>query len=324
MDALLNNWQHDFPLVARPFEAIAAATGLCADEVMAAYADHLGGGRISRIGGVFAGRAGGDAMLAAMAVPPADLARVAAIVSAHPGVNHNYEREHRHNLWFVLTGESPGAVDAALADLELHTGLPALALRMVRPYHIDLGFDLHGLHRTAARRRAPGEPVAQADRPLAACAEAGLPLVPAPYAAWAAQCGRSEAEVLACLAQWLRAGTLRRFGVVVRHHELGIAANAMSVFDAPDEVVDGLGERLAAQPGITLAYRRQRAPGWRYNLYAMSHGRDRVAVAAVMDAAIAACDLTTLPQARLFSRQRFKQTGARRFRPLEEVAHAQP
>ncbi|MCA0176880.1 MAG: Lrp/AsnC family transcriptional regulator [Proteobacteria bacterium] len=324
MDALLNNWQHDFPLVARPFEAIAAATGRSADAVMATYAEHFGAGRISRIGGVFAGRAGGDAMLAAMAVPPADLARVAAIVSAHPGVNHNYEREHRHNLWFVLTGASAAAVDAALADLEARTGLPALALRMVRPYHIDLGFDLHGLHRTAARQRAPGEPVTEADRPLAACVEAGLPLVPEPYAAWAAQCGRSPDQVLACLARWLQAGTLRRFGVIVRHHELGIAANAMSVFDVADTDVDGLGERLAAQPGITLAYRRQRAPGWRYNLYAMSHGRDRAAVAAVMDAAIAACGLAALPQARLFSRQRFKQTGARRFRPLEEKAHAQP
>lgn len=328
MDALLNHWQHGFPLVTRPFDVLATACGRTPEAVLDAYAEHQAAGRISRIGGVFGGGAGGDALLAAMRVPPADLARVAALVSAHPGVNHNYEREHEYNLWFVLTGASPAAVDAALAALQSTTGHAALALRMLRAYHIDLGFDLtlnFSVQRhNAARAPAASPPVASADRPLAACVEAGLPLLREPYVRWAADCGMAEADVHARIAQWLQAGTLRRFGVIVRHHELGIHANAMSVFDVADTEVDAIGERLAAQPGITLAYRRQRAAGWRYNLYAMSHGRDRAAVATVMDEAITACGLAALPQARLFSRQRFKQTGARRFRPLTEGLHAEP
>jgi len=87
----------------------------------------------------------------------------------------------------------------------------------------------------------------------------------------------------------------------------------MTVFDAPDDAVDALGARLAAQPGITLCYRRERAAGWRYNLYCMVHGRSREATLALVHAAIAGAGLGALPREVLFSRRRFKQTGSRYF-----------
>ena len=172
------------------------------------------------------------------------------------------------------------------------------------------------------RRAAPAHsvPITDDERPLAALVEAGLPLVPRPYDDWAEQLGASASDVLATLERWLRQGTLRRFGAVVRHHELGFDANAMTVFDVPDALVDGCGAALAQEPGVTLAYRRERAPGWPYNLYCMVHGRDRAAVAEVLDAAITRCGLEDHPRAVLFSRRRFKQTGARRFR--SEVVEA--
>jgi len=114
----------------------------------------------------------------------------------------------------------------------------------------------------------------------------------------------------------------------VRHHELGFDANAMTVFNLPDALVDGCGEALARQPGVTLAYRRERAADWPYNLYCMVHGRDREAVRDVLNRVIPHSGLADHPRLVLFSRQRFKQTGARRFRdmpsavaPLKETAH---
>lgn len=328
---LLNDWQHGFPLCRDPFGVLAAQTGLEREQVLAALRRAQDDGRISRIGGVFAHGSGGDAMLAAMAVPAHRIDDVAATVSAHPGVNHNYLREHHHNLWFVMTGADREAVEAGVSGLERATGLRALRLRMLRPYRIDLGFDLGGDTAHRPMRAAPGLPAAAplpaGQWPLARRVEGGLPLVARPYAAWAEELGCDEDSVTERIGQWLAEGRLKRFGVVVRHHELGFAANAMTVFDVPDDHVDACGQALAEQAGVTLAYRRTRAEGWPYNLYAMVHGTHRDAVTAVIERVTHAAGLAQRPREVLFSTRRFKQTGARRFRGwsaaalLPEVPH---
>ncbi|HET7794574.1 MAG TPA: Lrp/AsnC family transcriptional regulator, partial [Rhizobacter sp.] len=273
--ALLNDWQRDFPLVAAPFEHIAHVLGTTEDAVLHEFALLQGEGSVSRIGAVWGAGAGGAAMLCAFAAPAARLGVMAALVSAEPGVNHNYEREHDWNLWFVVTGRDRAAVNATVDRLEAATGLKALRLRMQRAYRIDLGFELRrDAAPVVARASVPCvEPVAEADRGLAALVEAGLPLVTRPYDAWAAQLGQTREALLATLVRWQREGTVRRLGVIVRHHELGISHNAMTVFDVPDEAVDALGTALARERGVTLCYRRERAPGWPYNLYCMVHGR---------------------------------------------------
>jgi len=312
--ALLNDWQRGFPLQSEPFAAIGAALGVDAAAVIERYRALQARGALSRIGGAFGAGAGGAALLCALAVPPARLEAVAAIVSAHPGVNHNYEREHERNLWFVITGGDAAAVAEAVDALEAACGLRALRLPMQRAYRIDLGFDLRrALAARGPRVRPVAAPVLPQDRALAACVEHGLPLVARPFVAWGDDCARSEAEVLATLQRWLAQGTLRRFGAIVRHHESGFAHNAMTVFDVPDAQADACGARLAVQPGVTLAYRRGRDGSWPYNLYCMVHGRDRDAVAAAVDAAVARAGLDGFPRAMLFSRRRFKQCGARYF-----------
>ncbi|HNW63109.1 MAG TPA: Lrp/AsnC family transcriptional regulator [Piscinibacter sp.] len=323
--ALLNRWQHDFPLVPAPFAAIAAVLGNTESEVIAACRNAQAGGVISRIGGVWAAGAGGAAMLCALAVPASRLEAVAAQVDAVPGVNHNYEREHRYNLWFVITGGDAATLHARLDALERDTALRALRLPMQRVYRIDLGFDLE---RGQAARRAAAcgtgvQRVAPLDAPLAALVEGGLPLIERPYAAWAERLGLAEAAVLQTLRRWLAQGTLRRFGVVVRHHELGFDQNAMTVFDVPDAQVDACGAALARQPGVTLCYRRTRAEGWPFNLYCMVHGRERAAVRQLIDAATHAAGLQHRPHEVLFSLRRFKQQGASYFRAsTKEAEHA--
>jgi DNA-binding Lrp family transcriptional regulator len=323
--ALLNRWQHDFPLVSAPFAAIAAELGSSERDVIAACRDALDGGALSRIGGVWAAGAGGAAMLCALAVPTFRLEAVAAQVDALPGVNHNYEREHRFNLWFVITGNDAETLHARLDALERDTGLAALRLPMQRVYRIDLGFDLERSQATPrqAASSAPVPRVAPLDAPLAALVEGGLPLVERPFAAWAAQLGTAEARVLQTLRRWLEQGTLRRFGVVVRHHELGFDQNAMTVFDVPDDEVDACGAALARQPGVTLCYRRARAEGWPFNLYCMVHGRERGAVRQLINDAARAAGLQRHRHEVLFSLRRFKQQGASYFRAAaKEAEHA--
>lgn len=321
MDALqwLNPWQRNFPLCRQPFAVLAAHHGTTSAEVLAKLQGLQAGGALSRIGGVFSPRAGGAALLAAMAVEPRQLDAVAAVVSAHPGVNHNYEREGAYNLWFVMTARSQDALEESMHAVEVATQTPALRLRMVRPYRIDLGFDLRSDGPTASYASNPhwrSPAVSDQDTPLAALVEEGLPWVEAPFDAWAQVLNLSPEQVLETLQAWLHTGTLRRFGMIVRHHELGFDANAMTVFDVPPDQVDACGERLAGFPGVTLAYQRERVPQWPYNLYCMVHGKDRSAVMAQIDAMTQACGLADRPRAVLFSRRRFKQVGARRFRQL--------
>jgi len=330
---LLNDWQRAFPLVAAPFAQIAAALGCSEATVLEELQQLHHAGSLSRIGGVFAAGAGGAGVLAALAVPRAQLDGVAALVSAQPGVNHNYEREHPWNLWFVLNAHSVAAVQRALDALQATVQLPMLRLPMRRAYRIDLGFDLgatlahapagtQDTNATSVRADAVA-PLAAADWPLAALVEQGLPLVRHPFDPWALQLGCTRAQVLGTLARWLRDGALRRFGIVVRHHELGFDANAMTVFDVPDDRVDACGAALAREPAVTLAYRRERAAGWPYNLYCMVHGRERAAVCAALDALVARAALGGCARETLFSRRRFKQEGARRFRELHrDASHA--
>ncbi|MFT3818206.1 MAG: AsnC family transcriptional regulator [Rubrivivax sp.] len=322
---LLNQWQRGFPLRREPYAVLAEALGLDEAAVLARLQRLHTAGAFSRVGGAWAPGAGGAALLCAYAVPAERLDAVAAQVSAQPGVNHNYQREHRHNLWFVLTGPDAAAVARTLDRLNAQTGLRALRLPMLRAYRIDLGFDLRQrLAADHAPQRGRAAPVDAADRPLAAWLEDGLPLQPRPYDEATAACGWPVDRVLATLQRWLDQGTLRRLGVIVRHHELGFDHNAMAVFDVADDAVDAIGERLAQQSGVTLAYRRARAPGWRYNLYAMVHGRARDEVRAAVAAAAQAAGLDGAPHELLFSCRRFKQQGGRYFSSAApaETAHA--
>jgi DNA-binding Lrp family transcriptional regulator len=149
------------------------------------------------------------------------------------------------------------------------------------------------------------------DRRLLAAIQNGLPLVTRPFAEIGARVGLNEADVMARLQQLQTRGVIRRFGVVVRHHEVGYSANAMVVWDVPDEQVRELGHCLAGFDFITLCYRRPRhLPQWRYNLYCMIHGKTREEVHAHLEWMVNHCGLQSLPHAVLFSRRRFKQRGA--------------
>jgi len=129
----------DFPLVDRPFAAVGERLDLNEHEVIARIRALLDDGTLTRFGPLFdAGRLGGAYTLAAMAVPPEALDRVADIVNAFPEVAHNYARDHRLNLWFVLATPAPEDVDAAIARIEAATGLPVLSFPKEREYFVEL------------------------------------------------------------------------------------------------------------------------------------------------------------------------------------------
>ncbi|HIP52615.1 MAG TPA: Lrp/AsnC family transcriptional regulator [Chromatiales bacterium] len=151
----------------------------------------------------------------------------------------------------------------------------------------------------------------ETDNRIIAAIQGGLPLTPRPWAEIGRQLGMSEQEVLDRVSALQKQGYIKRMGIVVRHHELGYTANAMVVWDVPDEDVDAVGDALGRQRCVTLCYRRPRRPGWPYNLFSMIHGKDRERVLDYIDQMAAELGLQQVPRQVLFSGRRFKQRGAR-------------
>lgn len=153
------------------------------------------------------------------------------------------------------------------------------------------------------------------DRALLAAIENGLPLSSRPYAEIADQLDWDEDQAIIRLRQLTEDGIIKRLGVIVRHHELGYRANAMTVFDIDDVAVTTAGEALSALPYVTLCYRRpRRPPTWPYNLFCMIHGRNEDEVRIQVHEAAVAAGISDCARKILFSRRRFKQRGAR-YRP---------
>ena len=322
---LLNDFQRDFPLCPQPYRSIAQRVGRSEARIIAALSRLQRAGKVSRVGAVFRPGVIGASTLAAMMVPEDRLAEVAAMVNAHPQVNHNYARSDEWNLWFVATAPDAQTLAAALHRIETQCRCPLIRLPLIEDYHVDLGFALGETQtaRPAARSVPPVGPVTLTERQMAlvAALEAGLAFARNPYAELGARAGMIEAEVLATLRDWIAAGVISRLGVIVRHHELGYTANAMTVWDVPDEIAGTIGRRLAAADCVTLCYRRARdLPHWRYNLYCMIHGRNHERVLAQVEWLHQTCGLAGYPFAVLFSSQRFKQHGAR-YSPQPESAH---
>lgn len=316
---LLNDFQHEFPLVPAPFAAIAGQLGVSENEVLLVLERLKNQGSVSRVGAVFRPRSIGASTLAAIAVPEGDLERVAAMVSAYPEVNHNYQREHHYNLWFVVAAPDEMALQRVLHEIELRSGCAVLFLPLEEDFHIDLGFDMTGNKRKSdafvdahtGPRREPYLPRPE-ERRLIAAIQSGLPLVKRPFAAVGAMLGMAEADVIAALRELVEHGVIKRMGVVVRHHELGYRANAMVVWDIPDAEVSRLGHCLGQLDFVTLCYRRpRRLPAWRYNLFCMIHGHDREEVLSHVESMRQRCGLQHIAYEVLFSTRRFKQCGAR-------------
>ena len=139
---LLNEFQHGMPLTPNPYADIARQLGVYETTVLETLRRLQTEGVVSRVGAVFRPNRIGASTLAAIAVPAAELEEVAAIVSEFTEVNHNYEREHRFNLWFVVVADDEDRLESVLAEIEARCGYPVLDLPLLNEYFIDLGFDL--------------------------------------------------------------------------------------------------------------------------------------------------------------------------------------
>lgn len=332
-EKLLNDFQRNFPLNPLPFEQIAIALNTSTEVVIEKLKELQARGAVSRVGPVFSPNTVGVSTLAAMAVPADKLEQVAEQVNAYEQVNHNYEREHAFNLWFVATADNHDTLQDTLNSIQKQTGYKVLSLPLLKEYHIDLGFrmdlkDHHDIDEVETPTSISTSDILTAEAQLASAEDlieviqSGLPLVARPYHEIAQRLGWSEQMVIEKLKTMIDGGIIKRLGIVVRHHELGYRANAMVVWDVADDQVDQLGQQLGMQDCVTLCYQRPRMlPEWPYNLFCMVHGRSREEVLECIDTMTEGLGLEKTPHTVLFSGRRFKQRGAIYRKIRQELKH---
>jgi DNA-binding Lrp family transcriptional regulator len=313
---LLNLMQGSFALCERPFAHVAQLAGLEEADVLARVQRLLDGRIIREITPIFDTRAlGYSSMLVAAKVDAEYPHRAASFINSHPGVTHNYLRNHDFNLWFTIAVE-PGSqlgLDGTLDVIADRTGaesirqLPTLTLFKIRmDLEMQAGTDALA---TAGEAVAPREldPIALSEEDVAVirATQGAMPVIPEPYAPAAERLGVPVGEVLARLESLRERGGLRRVAAILFHRRAGFSANGMGVWEVPAEEVLETGKRMAAFRGISHCYERPTYPDWPYSVFTMAHGRSKEECDAVLDAIAEATGITG--RATLYSSTEFKK-----------------
>ena len=291
---LLNLMQGRFPIEPRPFARVAELAELPEDEVLQRVQYLLDKRIIREITPIFDTRAFGYAsMLVAAKVDAANPQRAARFINTHPGVTHNYLRDHDFNLWFTIAVEpdSKLGLDGTLEVMQRETGaesirqLPTLKLFKIRmDLEMEAGTDALS---TAGEAAEPLElePIALTDEDIATvrATQGPMPVVSEPYAPAAAKLGVPVETVLERLESLKQRGGLRRVAAILFHRRAGFSANGMGVWAVPEADILETGKRMAAFRGISHCYQRPTYADWPYSVFTMAHGRSKEECDAILD-----------------------------------------
>jgi DNA-binding Lrp family transcriptional regulator len=332
---LLDRIQTELPLVERPYAALADVIG--SDEAtVLERVDALREQKVIRqISAIFdSRRLGYRGMLVAARTPAERQDAAAAVFSTHPGVSHNYLREHELNVWFTLTvsPRSQLGLDRTvellgeLAEVDVIRPMPAL-----RFFKIGVDLDVRGDRDPAAklvkarpvRQSPPPETLTDRDLDAIRALQRDLAAEPEPFRELAAQAGFETAELLALGHSFIETGQMRRYAAVLAHRNAGFVQNGMGVWRVPEERLDECGHLMAAFRGVSHCYQRPTYPDWPYNLFSMTHGRTKAECEAVLAAVGAETGLDDYSV--LYSTKEYKKTRVSYFTPEEaawERAHA--
>jgi len=313
---LLNLMQGSFDLCERPFAHVAGLAGLTEDEVMTRVQRLLDKRIIREITPIFDTRAlGYQSMLVAAKVDSEHPHRAAKIINSHPGVTHNYLRNHDFNLWFTIAVEPTTklGLDGTLDVLAAETGaqsirqLPTLKLFKIRmDLEMEAGTDALSAAGEVVEPREL-DPIELSDDDIATirATQGPMPVIPEPYAPAAERLGVSQAEVLERLASLREREGLRRVAAILYHRRAGFSANGMGVWKVPEDDVLATGKRMAAFRGVSHCYQRPTYPDWPYSVFTMAHGRSKEECDAILASIAAATGISE--RATLYSSTEFKK-----------------
>jgi siroheme decarboxylase len=291
---LLNLMQGSFPIAQRPYRRVAELGGMQEAELMLRVQRLLDKRIIRQVTPIFDTRAlGYSSMLVAAKVDARNPHRAAQVINEHPGVSHNYLRNHEFNLWFTIATEPDSrlGLEGTLEVLAKEAGaesvrqLPTLRLFKIR-MDLEMEGDTDALS-SAAEVAEPidldPQPYDELDIAVIRALQGDMAVVEEPYAAAAAEMGLTQERFLDHLAGMQERGLLRRVAAILFHRRAGFSANGMGVWQVPDEQIFEIGCRMAAVRGISHCYQRPTYEDWPYSVFTMAHGRSKEECDAVLD-----------------------------------------
>jgi DNA-binding Lrp family transcriptional regulator len=313
---LLNLMQGSFPLEPRPYAAVAREAGISEEEALARVGRLVQDRIIREITPIYDTRAlGYSSMLVAAKVDAEHPHRAAQVINEHPGVSHNYLRNHEFNLWFTLAVEEDSrlGLQGTLDVLQRLTGaesirqLPTLKLFKIR---MDLEMEgatpeLAAAGTAEAPRELEKQPYDDFDVAVIRATQGHQPVVPEPYVAPAAELDVPVPRLLDHMAGMAERGLLRRVAAILFHRRAGFSANGMGVWKVPEPRIAELGPRMAAVRGISHCYQRPTYEDWPYSVFTMAHGRSKEECDAILDSI--AADTGIDERATLYSSTEYKK-----------------
>jgi DNA-binding Lrp family transcriptional regulator len=323
---LLNLLQGSFPIATRPYAHVAGIAGVPEDEVLARTKRLLDERIIREVTPIFDTRVlGYSSMLVAAKVDPANPWRAAKVINSHPGVSHNYLRDHDFNIWFTIATEPGSALglDGTLDVLQRLTGaesvrqLPTLRLFKIRmDLEMEKGTETLAAAAESVDHREPEAiQLSELDVAVIRATQGPMEVLPEPFAPAAAELGMAQEALLAHLESMQERRALRRVAAILFHRRAGFSANGMGVWRVPEERIPELGPRMASFRGISHCYQRPTYADWPYSVFTMAHGRSKEECDAILDSIADEHELHGDDRAVLYSSTEFKKIRLHYFTP---------
>jgi DNA-binding Lrp family transcriptional regulator len=322
--ALLTEAQKQFPIDHRPFQVLGEKLGISEQQCL----ERIGRLKVNKVvrqlSAIFDTRAlGYQSTLAAMKVDPARVDEAGEVVNQHPGVSHNYKRNDPFNLWFTVAVPPTDSLEQVVHILHtLARADETIVLPTLRLYKIGVKLDLTGQEAPLEnpeeiydekRRMTPKPPLTEEDIRFIRIMQEDLPLLEIPYAVWAEQAEVTEEQLFVWSKKMEHLGYMRRFAAILHHRNAGFKANAMVVWQVPQDLVDAAGEQMALFREVSHCYRRPVYPSWPYPLFTMIHASTH---SACMDVVKRIEDrVGQFPHKNLFSTKEYKKVRLKYFTP---------
>lgn len=324
--AILNELQEGLELTPRPFLAIALKLGLTEEEVLNRVRE-MKKDKIRQISAIFDTRTlGYESSLIAAKIKPERLDEAAGIINRHPGVTHNYKRNHDYNLWFTIAvpPNSRLGLEQTVRILGEQAGVDVIRLLpTLKLFKIGVNLDMTGKQDLTKTKKEPqyreedrklaSRQITERDILLIRELQKDLPVTSRPFDDWARQAGVSTEELLNAAGQFMNQKQMRRFSAVLNHRKAGFTANGMGVWAVPDQLADDVGYKMAQFKAVSHCYLRPAYEDWPYNIFTMVHGRSMDECESILQAIQEETGIAD--RMTLYSTKEYKKTRVSYFTP---------
>ena len=277
---LLYEMQNAFPLTQRPFEALAEALESSEDEIIALVQELKDEKIIRQTSAIFdTKRLGYKSSLVAFKVAQDEIDKAADIINAHPGVSHNYLRNHDYNIWFTMAvpADPKLGLEGTIDKLREMTGAKdAIILPTLKMFKISVRMDTTGKRAKKEKvKKVAFREMELTPRHIEVIKELqrDIAITKEPFKDAIDTLGMSYDEFFAIASELKDSGVMRRFATILNHRKAGFGANAMSVWAVPEERGEEIGREMAEFSAVSHCYLRPSYPNWPYNLFAMVHAK---------------------------------------------------